>query len=484
MLSRLFKRLLKLSLAGRFLLVMIALVVSTQLIVNQLWENQTRSELENALGEVSLNMALRVSSTVEYFVALPTQYRQIVLNQLRYMGGTRYFVTLNSEYIDIEPYENSQVHQIIIDAFRKTLKENIKAHGEISIAFSQPQTLHVLNNDTLLKDLPDRWRQENLIINDQAPPVLVIQIQVTPEEWLYLATLLPDSAMMSPDLLTQPLKFSYLIWMLILLGIASLLIRSMTHPFARLSLAAKAFGRDLKPVPIPESGCQEYETTARAFNHMQQNIRHYINDRKRLFSGISHDLKTPITRLRLRTEMLDDDNQRDALNEDLDHLEMMVKSALQTLSDTDIHENPEGVNLGSLLYKIASTAESVGQSVVLRIEKNVKVIGKPLALMRCLENIIGNAITYGKQANIHLFTVPRHVIIEIRDHGPGLPEGMEEQIFQPYLRLPHGRECNPDGNGLGLITARHLAHIHGGSLKLRNHPEGGLEVILKLPADT
>ena len=482
--NRVTRRLLPRSLPGRFLLVMIAVVTATQLIVSGVWESQLRSDQQNALDEVSRSMALRVSSTVEYFTSLPTRYRHVILNQLRDMGGTRYFVTLNRELIDITPLPKTDSHKLVLDVFRETLEESIQYRGEINIAFSSPDNLRVFNNETLLIDLPDSWGQESLPAAPLSLPILVIQVQVSEGEWLYLATLMPDSSMMvSEEWLSEPLQASYFAMMLMLLVTTSLLIQWMTRPFEKLSRAAKAFGRDLEPVQLEEVGCREFENTARAFNNMQQSIRHYMNDRKQLFSGISHDLKTPITRLRLRTEMLDDEQDRDDFSNDLDHLEMMVKSALQNLSDTDIHENPEQVNLGALLQEISRSASSVGQSVRLHIDDNIVISGKPLALRRCLENLIGNAVLYGEHANVYLTSEDGQIFICIRDNGPGLPEGMEEEIFKPYRRLDHGRKCNPDGNGLGLITARHLAHIHGGTLSLSNLPEGGLQALLELPSD-
>ncbi|MGI9283575.1 MAG: ATP-binding protein [Endozoicomonas sp.] len=481
--SRFLHRFTPRSLPGRFFLVMVALILATQVIVNSLWETQSRNDQNQALRDVAMNMALRVSATAEYFSSLPTRYRHVILNQLRDMGGTRYFVTLNREFIRIEPFQNTASHQVVLDVFRQTLEDSLTTRGEIQIAFSSPKTLKVFNNDTLLKDLPDSWGQESLLVKPLALPVLVIQIPVGEGEWLYLATLMPDSSLMNDERLSEPLKVSYMAWMLILMFIASLLIQKMTRPFEKLSMAAQTFGRNLEPVPVSEVGCREYETTAQAFNHMQKNIQHYMNDRKQLFSGISHDLKTPITRLRLRTELLDNDDERDAFNHDLDHLEMMVKSALQILSDTDIHENPEKISLKILLEDIEQSACSAGQQVQVYANCQAVINGKPLAMRRCLENLIGNAVLYGEQANVYLTTVKGCIDIRIRDKGPGLPDGMEEEVFKPYFRLEHGKSCNPDGNGLGLITARHLVNIHGGRLKLRNYPEGGLEVALELPED-
>ncbi len=471
------------TLSGRFLLVMVVLMVVSQLVINQLWEKQNQQDLDTALRKMSASFARRVSSTVEYFVTLPSEHRQLIIKRMRYMGGARYFISLNKQYIHLAPYDYSQSHLTVINTFQQVLEATVTVPGDIHIAFSNPDTLHVMDNQTRLNELPKNWGQESLLIEPLNIPVLVIQIPVENNEWLYLATLMPDSSILSQDSFSPPFKPAYLLWMLGLLFVASMIIHIMTRPFKKLSRATKNFGYDLELIEINEQGCLEYKTAAKAFNQMQKNIRHYINDRKQLFTGISHDLKTPITRLRLRAELMDIDEERDAFTNDLDHLEMMVKGALQTLSDTDIHENPEKINLQRLINEMTLSAQSLGQRAWLRSKGVFEVSGKPLAIKRCLENLIGNAIVYGEPVNIYLRRTPNDIVISIQDSGPGLPVGLEEEVFKPYQRLEHGKKSNPNGNGLGLATARHLAQIHGGSLTLRNHPDGGLEATLRLPID-
>ena len=469
------------SLPGRFFMFMLLLVFASQLMITIVWTHQTRTTQEKALETVVFNMAMRVSSTIEYFDSLPNRYRHIILDQLRDMGGTRYFVTLNRDFIEIDELPRTRAKEIVINGFQDTL-DAFHANGDISIAFSAPETLRVFNNDTYLMDLTESWGQHALIVEPLSLPILVIQVPVSNNEWLYLATLMPDSAIMSSSL-PADLQLTYLFALTILLMFGSWMIYVLTKPVKQLSRAAENFGRSFEPVYLPEKGAIEFKTTASAFNRMQRNIQHFLNDRKQLFSGISHDLKTPLTRLRLRAEMLDDDDERQGFVEDIDHLDMMVRSALQMVRDTDIHENPEPVDLKQVLENIARAGQSVGQAISLTTHEHEVVTGKPLALRRCLENLIDNAVVYGGNADISLSVEDGYNRIVIRDQGPGLPEGMEEEVFQPYRRFEHGQACNPGGNGLGLITARHLVGTHGGQLSLRNHPDGGLEVLLTIPYD-
>ena len=479
--SLLKKYLLPESLPGRFFMFMLVLVFASHLAITAVWEAQSRSNQEQALEAVVDSMALRVSSTIEYFVSMPTRFRHVILDQLREMGGTRYFVTLNRDFIGVDELSYTRNQSILVQSFMETL-DAFHANGDISIALSRPENLRVFNNDTYLKDLTESWGQDTLMSGPMALPVLVIQVPVSDDEWLYLATLMPQ--IVQEQTLSTRTQFTYLLLLTVLLVFGSWMIFVLTLPVRKLAKAAESFGRSFEPVILPEKGSREFLTTARAFNHMQRNIQHYMNDRKQLFSGISHDLKTPLTRLRLRAEMLDDDEERDRFVEDLDHLDMMVRSALQMVRDTDIHENPEDVNLKTVLENIARAGQSVGRDVRFNNKGFRALTGKPLALRRCLENLIDNAVLYGGSAEITLRLEGKVNRITIRDHGPGLPEGMEEEVFQPYRRFEYGQKCNPDGNGLGLLTARHLVGTHNGELNLRNHPEGGLEVTLDIPFDS
>ncbi|WP_413702203.1 ATP-binding protein [Psychromonas sp. KJ10-10] len=211
-----------------------------------------------------------------------------------------------------------------------------------------------------------------------------------------------------------------------------------------------------------------------AFNRMQQKLQRYIQDREILFRSISHDLKTPITRLRLRAELLDDEKQTDRFNQDLDDLEMLVKGALQSVKETDIHENIQAVNILKILVQI-----SEHQKDKIKIHSGIiaSFRGKPLALKRCLSNLILNGVKYGSRVNIFVTDSTEELKIVIQDNGPGIPEDKMEQIFHPYTRLHNDSE----GHGLGLGIARNIIHAHNGDLYLINRKEGGLEVIVVFP---
>ena len=471
------------SLMARTLMLVAGSVLLAQLVVWGLWQIQWRADANMALGEVADNMAMRVSSTIEYFNSLPTQYRHIVLDQLRDMRGGSYFVTLNREFITVDPLPIDAQKRLVIERFSRALDANTSIQGEVAISFADPQTLHVFNNRTLLKDLPSFWDSHTQLLQLYNPPVLILQVPITNDEWLYVATVIPNTLMVSV-FQDRMLNMFGMVLLALLLVLTALKVREITQPFANLAKAAANFGRDLTPVPLPEKGSREVLATIHAFNQMQNNIRQNMNDRKALFSGISHDLKTPLTRLRLRAAMMDDDQEREAFEHDLDYLDLMVKGALQTLRETDIHENADRVNLLELIEAISSTYKNIDQPIAIEVrelKETPVIVGKPLALRRCLENLIDNAIRYGQQADIAIQSDTRQIQIIITDHGPGVPPDKLKDLFQPYFRLPHGQEKNPDGNGLGLMIARHQARTHGGELELGNADRGGLEATITFP---
>jgi signal transduction histidine kinase len=233
--------------------------------------------------------------------------------------------------------------------------------------------------------------------------------------------------------------------------------------------------------PLPETGSREFINTARAFSAMRERIQRYIEDRERLFISISHDLRTPITRLKLRAELLDDEELRDEFEQDLDELDMMDKGALQCVKDNDIHENPAEIRLDALLSRMVRSAQLAGHEVGYA-PSGVSVRGKPLALKRALGNLLDNAPFYGGRAEISVRTEAESVVIRVRDHGPGVPEDAIASLFDPYVRLEHGRDSNDGGMGLGLGIALRVVEAHGGQLELSNHADGGLLATVRLPA--
>jgi len=474
-------RLLPQSLLGRLSAVMVVGVLLTQLVGNVIWAAQRRAESEVEVGTASLHLAHSAASAMRFFISLPPNYRPLIIQQFREMAGTRFLVNINHAPVNVAEIHPQVLSDIALKQIRATLKENLPNVSNLRLAFAWPDKLVVSDDGATINDLPDSWVQHIVLTKPVPAPILLIQAEMEPGNWLYLATLMPNPYFLeSGNPLTRDRLLVQALSLAAVLLLSILVVRWTTRPLAALSEAATAFGNGEHTPVLPETGSREFVKTARAFGAMRERIQRYIEDRERLFVSISHDLRTPIMRLKLRAELLDDDQLRNEFHEDLDELDMMVKGALQTVKDSDIHENPTEIRLDSLLGRMVRDAQLAGHQVSFH-PSGLSVAAKPLALKRAIGNLLNNAMHYGKQVEIAVHSNGVNIEIAIRDHGPGVPEAAFANLFEPYVRLEHGRQQNSSGMGLGLGIARGIVQAHGGELVLANDPEGGFRATIVLP---
>lgn len=263
--------------------------------------------------------------------------------------------------------------------------------------------------------------------------------------------------------------------------LAAWAVRALTRPLAVLADAAAELGRNIHRPPLVEHGPLEVRRAAQAFNTMQDRLIRYIQDRDRILAAISHDLKTPITRLRLRAEMLDDSPLREKFQADLDDMQHMAQASLDFLRGGEDSEPMAPIDLNALLESLQEDAEDIEREVLIEGVADQPLRCRPLALKRCLTNLVDNALKYGRDATIAVMDSSTRLILAIRDHGPGIPETELQRVFEPFYRLENSRSRDTGGTGLGLSIARNIARAHGGELTLRNLPQGGLEALLELP---
>jgi signal transduction histidine kinase len=274
---------------------------------------------------------------------------------------------------------------------------------------------------------------------------------------------------------------SLAIVLIAVLAVSLIAVRSMTRPLKTLASAAEQLGENIDRPPLDESGPVEVSRAARAFNTMQQRISRLIAERARVFAAMSHDLKTPITRLRLRAELLDDPVLRSKFEHDLVEMEQMVASALDLVRGMDRQEPLQPVDLPSLLESIAEDAKVGGGVVEVRGKVATPYQGRPQALKRCFGNLVQNAVKYGGSATVSVTEAADAYEIRVRDRGPGIPEHELDKVFDPFYRLERSRNRETGGTGLGLTIAKNIVGAHGGALVLRNVAEGGLEARVTLP---
>ena len=280
-----------------------------------------------------------------------------------------------------------------------------------------------------------------------------------------------------------PMSLTINLILLVVLLVIALYIaaRGITRPLSRLASAADGIGRGLRQPKLEEKGARELRHAARAFNTMQDRLHRYLDSRTRVLAAMSHDLKTPLTRLRLQVEtQLDDPALQARFGKELDEMESMVRGALALFRGLNDEEALEPVDINLLLDTVRGEFVEMGRDVTVEGHALGPFQGKPQALKRCITNIVGNAVTFGNRARI-LVRDGAQLEISVCDEGPGIPPEELEQVFEPFYRLESSRNRDTGGSGLGLSIARDVAQAHGGSLFLANRPQGGLEARLTLP---
>ncbi|WP_348695199.1 ATP-binding protein [Duganella fentianensis] len=302
-------------------------------------------------------------------------------------------------------------------------------------------------------------------------------VQLTDGEVMKLSVLPPRS----PPAAQHSEWLALLPFLLSIAGLAYLVTRMTVRPLRTLAQAAKDLGNDINHPPVVLSGAAEIRQASAAFNAMQARIRQHIQQRTEMLAAITHDLQTPLTRMRLRLEKVRDEELQQRLIDDLSAMQQMVKEGLDLARSMDSSETMQALDLDALLDSVCSDATDVGQSVELRGRAGMALMGRPLAIRRCLMNLIDNAVKYGHYAHVSVERLVGAARIRIRDGGPGIDQDQMARVFEPFYRVESSRSRSSGGTGLGLTIARNIAEQHGGSVVLANHAEGGLEVTLVVP---
>ncbi len=278
---------------------------------------------------------------------------------------------------------------------------------------------------------------------------------------------------------------SLLVTLGIILGtvllVSLLAVRWVTRPLSMLADAAEKLGGNINQPALQETGPSEMRHAAKAFNLMQNRLQRFIEDRMRLLTAISHDLKTPITRMRLRSEMLDDSVIRSAFIKNLDEMQAIAAETLDFLRAENLREPLQTLDVCVLFESLRDDAAEIGQVIKIGDCNGIYYHGRPLALKRCISNLISNAIKYAGDAQVTFNNSTEMLEIIVTDTGPGIPDEKLEQVFEPFYRLDSSRGRDTGGTGMGLSIARNIALSHGGELVLSNNPEGGLQASLRLP---
>jgi signal transduction histidine kinase len=268
------------------------------------------------------------------------------------------------------------------------------------------------------------------------------------------------------------------------LCVAALASRRLARPMERFARQAQRFGTDVNAPPMQTTGPLEFRLAGQAFNEMQSRVQRYVADRTHMLAAISHDLRAPLTRMRLRGEFIDDEEQQHKLFRDVDQMQAMVNASLGFFRDDSEQEAATRLNLSELINTVLDDFRDAGHDVNYQAAENVAYVGRPLTLRRAFANLVDNAIKYGERATVRLVRDGEWVEIVVDDDGAGIPEHLREDVFRPFFRVESSRNRQTGGVGLGLAAARSAVRGHGGDIALENKPSGGLRVRVRLPGTT
>jgi signal transduction histidine kinase len=455
-------------------------ILLAQALGTWLWVEQFQSSERYRMIEVSESMGSRIGQTIAFFEKLPKQYRHMVLDQLRDMGGTRFFVSVNKQYIDLVPIEESEFSLLVRDNLQKSMVAQLGQIEDLEITFVNFDNLKILTGNNLMVALSPTWKRFALLDPEDESPFAVIQFPIDEDEWMYLTAVVPrGELLLGIDWINGERIFTFLAVSLTVLLLTFLFVRWLILPLKVLAHQADLLGKGRNPRQLEEKGSKEIVATIAAFNSMTKRIQKFIADRERSFAAISHDLKTPLTRARLRVEGIEDGPIKENLIGDLDYLETMVKGSLQIMTDGVEYENTSVIDLTLMLASILKKEEILGLPIKMNLKSNISMKGRALAIERLFSNLINNALSYGHGVEVSGQKKKTGIYIQIKDKGPGLSDADKENVFKPYYRLEH--KLSDAHTGLGMGIARSIANIHGGELELKDRKGGGLVVEVYFP---
>lgn len=456
------------SLFGRLLMALLSTIVLALLVVTALIVHERR-ELR-LLGSGIGSAADTIAEVSSYLAGLDPQRRDVELDEYR----TRRIQAERRRWHHQPP--RRQDTEEIEQAFAQRIRKQLNSDYAVRVSEARGSWRGVIP----IRD--DRGDDSKLPeTNSQVDPRseerwFDVTIELPDHQRIVFRTPAPPPGPPMPGQIFINLGLLTLILALVLY----VMTRSITKPLSQLARAADAVGRGEGPQPVEESGAQELRDAAHAFNTMQERLQRYLDSRTRVLAAMSHDLRTPLTRLRLRAETLDDPETQGRFIADIEEMSQMVGGALNLFKGLNDAETPVAVLIDDLIGALQEEYREMGADIAIEGHSDGPLLVKPQALKRCLSNLLSNAVKYGNSAVVRIADGAQ-LVISIRDQGPGIPEEALEQVFEPFFRVESSRNRDTGGMGLGLSIARDIAQAHGGSIKLRNLPDRGLEATLTLP---
>lgn len=284
-----------------------------------------------------------------------------------------------------------------------------------------------------------------------------------------------------PTVLQQQVFLLFALGILVLLPLAFLFASALAAPIRRFSEAAQRLGGDTNAPPVIREGPPEMRQAVDSFNAMQARINRLLQERTQMIAAIAHDLRTPLTRLTFRLDGLPSP-LAEKVESDIQEMKAMISAALDFIRDRSLGVHRQRLDVRLLVESVVDDLADIGHDVTVQTGAPITLEGDPIALRRAVVNLVENGLKYGERVRLRLRSTGDGCVLEIDDDGPGIPEAMQQQVFEPFFRLETSRNRGTGGIGLGLATVRAIVLDHGGTVTLRNRKESGLRAVVCLPA--
>ncbi len=453
------------SLRGQLVLLIVSALAVAQIVSLWLFVDERSMAVHMALGLETAGRAANIARLIE---EIPPELHGSVLR-----AASSPLVQFS---ISGEPQVDHLEHDadgVVETSIRALLPEN--PSREIRVE------LHEFSPEMLPTDgIPSSMAEMHIaMMRDQISAVeMQLSIALTNGGWLNV-----DTRFHSPPLQWQWVSFlSFaLTASIILVAVIWFLLTRLTGPLRRLSKAAESFGRGEESEELKPIGPTEVRELTEAFNRMRDRLTRYVADRTRMLGALSHDLRSPLTGLRVRAELVEEEETRERLVSTIEEMQEMVDATLAFAKGVSTREPSSEISLGDYVSEIVGELVAAGNSVTLSVQDNPTVTVRPVLLKRALRNVIENGCRYGEQASVVIERRGNDALVLVEDRGPGIPSDQIEIVFDPFVRLEASRSRETGGTGLGLSIARTILQSHGGNIELENRKTSGLRARITLP---
>ena len=455
------------SLRGQMLILLLGALIAVQLITLALFFSERRLAVRAALGAEAAGRTANVVSLIE---AAPTELHQEILRSAR-SPLMRFELSDEPRAKDDGPTGAGVITNGIRQALGDDIERDIWASVEPLSAtafFGMPPQ----HGDPWMQRMHTRMHG-----NNAEPMGLIISIGLQDGRWLNAQTMFHRPPLQS----AWQAVVSTVLMALAIIVVVWFMVRRITGPINALVEGADRFGRSGDTEPIPLAGPKEIHRLTDSFNRMQDRLTRYVRERVHMLAALSHDLRSPLTAMRLRLEMIEDEETRDRLEATVDEMQQMVEATLAFGKGITVNEPEEELSLQSLLQELVEDLTRIGAEVSLGQVEPARLRSRPTALRRAIRNVIENGVKYAGSANVSARTVNGSVRILVEDSGPGIPNEDHEKVFEPFTRLEGSRSRETGGAGLGLAIAKSIVHSLGGEIRLSNCDTGGLCVTIDIP---